>query len=279
MQGDNFTDRLKALGLTTPGDIVKNWDFNPGFGGPIVRDRLWFYLSGRSQGANTFVPGQFYNKNANNLNAWTYVPDTAAAGDQQSQVGGLQRPRHVAGGRQAQVRVPVQHSEQLLLSVRHQQPRRARSGQRSAVPACSVRSRWIGPRRSPASSCSRRPRSTASSGGAPTHLTSAGNEVDPRMISVVDNGPGAFRPGMTYRSAGAVQQQLQHDVPLGVRGLVHHRRPRVQVRFQRRVGQFRRRTPTASVPYSYTFLTPVGAAPTPFSVTVRAVPYSQTASP
>ena len=77
MQGDNFTDRLKARGLTTPGNIEKNWDFNPGFGGPQERIALWFYLSGRSQGANTFVPGQFYNKNANNLNAWTYVPDTA----------------------------------------------------------------------------------------------------------------------------------------------------------------------------------------------------------
>ena len=72
-------DRLQALGLTTPGNIVKNWDFNPGFGGPIAKDKLWFYLSGRSQGANTFVPGQFYNKNANNPNAWTYVPDTEPA--------------------------------------------------------------------------------------------------------------------------------------------------------------------------------------------------------
>ena len=30
MQGDNFTPRLQALGLTTPGGIVKNWDFAPG---------------------------------------------------------------------------------------------------------------------------------------------------------------------------------------------------------------------------------------------------------
>jgi hypothetical protein len=77
MQGSNYTQRLKDLGLTTPGGIVKNWDFNPGFGGPIAKDRLWFYLSGRSQGADTFVPGQFYNKNENNPNAWTYVPDSA----------------------------------------------------------------------------------------------------------------------------------------------------------------------------------------------------------
>jgi hypothetical protein len=77
MQGNNYTPRLQALGLTTPGGIVKNWDFNPGFGGPIAKDRLWFYLSGRSQGANTLVPGQFYNKNANNPAQWAYVPDTS----------------------------------------------------------------------------------------------------------------------------------------------------------------------------------------------------------
>src|SRR6202035_4562211 len=77
MQGNNYTDRLKALGLTTPGNIIKNYDFMPRIGGPIAKDRLWFYLSGRRQVANTLVPGQFYNKNANDPNAWTYVPDTS----------------------------------------------------------------------------------------------------------------------------------------------------------------------------------------------------------
>src|SRR5262252_3350320 len=77
MQGNNFTPRLQALGLTTPGGILKNWDFSPGFGGPLAKDKVWFYLSGRSQGADTKVPGQFYNLNANNPNLWTYAPDTS----------------------------------------------------------------------------------------------------------------------------------------------------------------------------------------------------------
>ena len=55
--------------------VKKNYDFNPGFGGPLVRDRLWFYLSARAQRADLFAPGTFYNANANNPNAWEYVPD------------------------------------------------------------------------------------------------------------------------------------------------------------------------------------------------------------
>ena len=46
MQGDNFTKELEDAGLRTPGAIRKNYDINPGFGGPIRRDRLWFYTSG-----------------------------------------------------------------------------------------------------------------------------------------------------------------------------------------------------------------------------------------
>ena len=32
-QADNFTDELKAAGLTTPNEMKKNWDLNPSFGG------------------------------------------------------------------------------------------------------------------------------------------------------------------------------------------------------------------------------------------------------
>jgi hypothetical protein len=63
--------------LANPGGVDKNWDFNPGFGGPIKRDRIWFFASGRSQGANVFAGGMFYNKNANDPTKWTYEPDLA----------------------------------------------------------------------------------------------------------------------------------------------------------------------------------------------------------
>ena len=47
----------------------------PGFGGPIKRDRLWFYASLRWNGNENYAAGSFYNKNANNPNAWTFDPD------------------------------------------------------------------------------------------------------------------------------------------------------------------------------------------------------------
>ena len=55
--------------------VKRNGEFNPGLGGPLVRDKLWYFLSGRYQVANTYVTGMFHNKNAGNPNAWTYDPD------------------------------------------------------------------------------------------------------------------------------------------------------------------------------------------------------------
>lgn len=72
------TESSRKVGAFEPirANTVKvNGDFNPGLGGPFIRDRLWFYLSGRYQRADNYVPGMFYNANANNPNAFTYVPD------------------------------------------------------------------------------------------------------------------------------------------------------------------------------------------------------------
>src|SRR5262245_3402976 len=78
-QGNNIGSDLLARNpaLANPGFIDKNWDFNPGFGGPLKRDKVWFYLSGRYQGAYLFAPGMFYNANANNPARWDYVADTS----------------------------------------------------------------------------------------------------------------------------------------------------------------------------------------------------------
>jgi hypothetical protein len=77
MQGSNLTDELKNRGLRTPDSIRKNWDINPGFGGPIKKDSLWFFATGRYTGANNYAGGAFYNVNGGNPNAFTYVPDTS----------------------------------------------------------------------------------------------------------------------------------------------------------------------------------------------------------
>ena len=45
---DNYTGTdVQQRGLTAPSTIKENGDFNPGVGGPIVRDKFWFFVSGR----------------------------------------------------------------------------------------------------------------------------------------------------------------------------------------------------------------------------------------
>ena len=68
------------LGLTTPNTLKQTFDINPTFGGPIARDKVWFYASARFQNNQNYVAGIFENLNAGNVNAWTYVPDTSKRG-------------------------------------------------------------------------------------------------------------------------------------------------------------------------------------------------------
>lgn len=75
MQGSNYTQALKNAGLTAPNSLINVWDTNGAFGGPIVKDRLWYYWAGRLQGNQSYVTGMYYNLNAGNPTAWTYAPD------------------------------------------------------------------------------------------------------------------------------------------------------------------------------------------------------------
>ncbi len=71
---DNYegTD-VQQRGLVGPNTIKANGEFNPGVGGPLKRDKLWFFLSGKYVFADNFVAGMFFNENANNPNEFRYV--------------------------------------------------------------------------------------------------------------------------------------------------------------------------------------------------------------
>jgi hypothetical protein len=73
----NYDDDLKSRGLATPGKLLKQWDFTGGVGGPIVKDRLWFYATARTEGQYRSIPGIYPNLNAGDPNAFLYVPDTS----------------------------------------------------------------------------------------------------------------------------------------------------------------------------------------------------------
>jgi hypothetical protein len=71
---DNYTGTdVQQRGLTAPSTIKKNSDFNPGVGGPLIRDKFWFFVSGRYLFADNLVAGQFMNANANDLSQIRYV--------------------------------------------------------------------------------------------------------------------------------------------------------------------------------------------------------------
>ncbi|MGE3512218.1 MAG: hypothetical protein AB7N65_25425, partial [Vicinamibacterales bacterium] len=60
-QSNNLTDELRALGVQSPTGITNIYDFNPSYGGPIVRNKLWFYGSFRRMSVdekvlNAFMP-------------------------------------------------------------------------------------------------------------------------------------------------------------------------------------------------------------------------------
>ncbi len=58
-QSNNLDDDLRAAGLNNVDLISKIWDFNFGMGGPIVRDKLWFYGSLRHWGVHEGKTGTF----------------------------------------------------------------------------------------------------------------------------------------------------------------------------------------------------------------------------
>jgi hypothetical protein len=104
-QSDNLTDSLRARGLSEPNKIKANWDINPAFGGPILRDKIWFFGAARYNVTSDYVAGLYWNKNTNDPNAWTYEPDTSRRvwneqkqPDEQLRVSWQATPKNKIGG-------------------------------------------------------------------------------------------------------------------------------------------------------------------------------------
>jgi hypothetical protein len=74
MQSSNFDSELASRGVTQPNPVYHVYDFNAAVGGPIMKDKLWYYMSVRQQGSRQNTLNLYFNQNAGNPNAWTYVP-------------------------------------------------------------------------------------------------------------------------------------------------------------------------------------------------------------
>jgi hypothetical protein len=60
LQSNNINDDLIARNYRSPGQLDKLWDVNPAWGGPIRKDRIWFFISYRNWAYNNTVGNQFY---------------------------------------------------------------------------------------------------------------------------------------------------------------------------------------------------------------------------
>jgi hypothetical protein len=70
----NLTDDLRQRGLSTTSQILEVYDYQFTLGGPVMKDRLWFFTSLRKWGNGVQDAGSFYNKTQGTP---FYTPDLA----------------------------------------------------------------------------------------------------------------------------------------------------------------------------------------------------------
>ncbi|HEY6507798.1 MAG TPA: carboxypeptidase regulatory-like domain-containing protein, partial [Vicinamibacterales bacterium] len=74
-QSNNVDEELQSFGIPSPTKIIRNWDTSFSMGGPIKRDRVWFYATTRTFGEYTDIAGRFGNLNAGDATRWDYIAD------------------------------------------------------------------------------------------------------------------------------------------------------------------------------------------------------------
>ena len=62
LQADNLNDKLQARGLSFSPSLKKHYDTGGAFGGPIARDRLWFFAGSRFGANQQYQQGNYFNK-------------------------------------------------------------------------------------------------------------------------------------------------------------------------------------------------------------------------
>jgi hypothetical protein len=81
-RGDNLNDDLRSVGIEETPGIIKAYDASGSYGGPIKRDRLWFFGSYRKLNTETAVEGIVANANAFDLSRWDWVADDSVTARQ-----------------------------------------------------------------------------------------------------------------------------------------------------------------------------------------------------
>ena len=74
-QSNNVTHELVAQGVMAATPFTKVYDVSGALGGPILEDRLWYFVNGRTGGSTRESTNVFYNLNSGAESEWRYAPD------------------------------------------------------------------------------------------------------------------------------------------------------------------------------------------------------------
>ena len=101
LRSDNNDADLKASGLTAAPSLRGIYDFNGGIGGPIVKNRVWFFHSTRRWGAANYIANQFFDNgdpafDRSKLQAYT-TRLTHSGQSQEQAVGDVRRAAESSG--------------------------------------------------------------------------------------------------------------------------------------------------------------------------------------
>ncbi len=72
LQSNNINDALRARGASAPTEIRTLYEVAGGLGGPLLKDRLWYFADSRKWVSSNNLAGQYYNKLQGSL---FYEPD------------------------------------------------------------------------------------------------------------------------------------------------------------------------------------------------------------
>jgi len=75
LQSNNLTQALKDQGVVSATPLTKVYDVSGTFGGPVEKDRLWFFVDAHTGGSTKESASVSYNLNAGDPSRWLYVPD------------------------------------------------------------------------------------------------------------------------------------------------------------------------------------------------------------
>ena len=75
LQSDNLTETLKEQGVSAATPLTGVYDVSGTFGGPIRKDRAWFFVNAHTGGSTKDSPNVYYNLNAADPTKWLYASD------------------------------------------------------------------------------------------------------------------------------------------------------------------------------------------------------------